>query len=529
MEFDCIVSGGSIVDGSGRPAFNSDIGIIEDRITAVGDLSKAISKKRIDATGFTVAPGFIDLHSHSDCTLLMNGAAESQVHQGVTMEVIGNCGFSAAPLGNNELDKKVLPSYHPSIEIDWTSFDGYLNRLDKTDLGVNVMSSVGHSTVAQKVMKERLTTPNQDEIQEMVYLVEQAMEEGAVGFSTGLEYLPGSMARPEEILPLIAATQRYNGLYATHVRNRDVSYDVGFSEALAAGRMTGVKVQISHIQPKFGAPERAMEHTLEMIRWSKEAGVDVGFDIFPYDWNQTAVSATLPAWAFEGGSEMLFKRLANPEMREKMKYNPKPVWQLIPAGKWDDIVLLRSENHKDLIGMTFEEIARHLGVEPYDAIFDLLQKEGENRDSLMMTSHSFLESDVQLCLLQPECVVMSDTMASAPYGLLKDTLGSVISYGWTVRLFEKYVRENPIISLHEAVHKLTGLPAERLGLRDRGHIVAGAMADIVVFNPERIENRLTLENPTQYPRGIEYVMVNGELVIEKEERTPNNPGRVIRT
>lgn len=529
MEFDYVITRGNVIDGSGRAAFQADVGIVGDRITAVGDLSKARASEIIDANGYVVAPGFIDIHTHSDCSLLVNGRAESQVHQGVTLEVVGNCGFSAAPLsGVIEHDKKVFSWYHPSIELNWRSFDEYLNRLGDVELGLNVMSYVGHGTVHQKVMKGEQRTPTQGEIGEMVSCVERAMEEGAVGFTTGLEYMPGSVARPEEILPLIAVTEKYNGLYATHVRNRDVSYDVGFAEALAAARITGVSLQISHIQPKFGAPEGALEHTLEMIRWSRDSGADVYFDIFPYDWNHTSVFAALPAWAFEGGTEALLRRLADPDARERMKKNPKPVWQLIPAGKWNDIVLMRSENHKDLVGLTFEEVGRHFGKDPYDAMFDFLLREGEDMYSLMMTSHSFLESDVRLCLSQPECIVMSDTMALAPYGVLKDTIASVIGYGWTARLLANYVRENRVLSLQEAIHKLTGLPAQRLGLRERGNIVAGGMADIVIFDPETIENRATLKNLTQYPAGIEYVIVNGEMVIRNGERTSLNPGRVIR-
>jgi N-acyl-D-aspartate/D-glutamate deacylase len=377
-------------------------------------------------------------------------------------------------------------------------------------------------------MKGELRSPNPSEIDEMVGMVETALEEGAVGFSTGLEYLPGSMARPEEIFPLLAVTQRYNALYETHVRNRDVCYDLGFAEALAAARITGVRLQIAHIQPKFGAPDRAMEHTLEMIHWARESGADVCFDIFPHDWNHTGVSTALPPWAFEGGIDRLLSRLNDPKERQKMKYNPKPVWQLVAAGKWNDIVLFRSQKNKDLIGLTFEEIGRRRKVDPHEAVFDLLLEEGEDLYDLMWTSHSFSEADVRLCLKQPQCIVASDTMALAPYGLLKDTIGSLIGYGWTAQLFQKYVREESVIKLEGAVYKLTGLPAQRLGLRDRGGLYPGAMADVVVFDPDTIENLATLAKPTRYPCGIEYVMVNGQTVIEKGKRTKTNPGKVIR-
>ncbi len=526
--FDIIFSGGSIADGSGKPAFRSDVGINGDRIAAIGDLIDASTENRIDVNGRIVCPGFIDIHTHSDYTLLVNGAAESQVHQGVTLEVVGQCGFSPAPIDDPGLGTSVMLGYHPSVEVNWRSMDEYLSRLEQTDLGLNVMALVGHNAVFQTVMKGALRTPSSEDVEAMARLVEVALAEGAAGFSTGLEYMPGCMARPEEILPLIEMTKRYDALYATHVRNRDRYYDLGFAEALAAARITGVKLQISHIQLKFGAPLKAMEHTLEMIRWAQEAEADVAFDIIPHDWNHTGVSSVLPSWAFDGGTDKLLKRLADPQAREKMKKNPKPIWQLVPAGRWNDIVLFRSKSNPDLTGLTFEEIGQRRKVDPYDAVFDILLEEGKDLQGLMWASHGFSESDIRLCIKQPECGVISDTMALAPYGLLEDQIGSLSGYGWIARLFQKYVREEAIIGLEDAVHKVTGFPAARLGLADRGYLHPGAMADIVVFDPETIENRATLTTPTRYPVGIEYVLVNGKVVIDSGQRTSINSGRVIR-
>ena len=219
--FDTIISNGKIVDGSGKPAFQTDVGIEGDRIVAIGDLTDASTEKRIDVDGMVVAPGFIDLHTHSDCSLLVNGSAESQVHQGVTLEVIGQCGYSPAPIEDPELGRNAMLGYHPSVEINWRSLDEYLRHLEQSDLGLNVMALVGHNTVFQTVMKGSLRSPSSEEVEKMVRSVETALEEGAAGFSTGLEYMPGCLARPEEILPLIEVTKQYGALYATHVRNRD--------------------------------------------------------------------------------------------------------------------------------------------------------------------------------------------------------------------------------------------------------------------------------------------------------------------
>jgi N-acyl-D-amino-acid deacylase len=528
MMFDVIIAGGDIVDGSNKPAFKSDVGIKGDRIITIGDLADAEAEEKIGAAGLTVAPGFIDIHTHSDFTLLINGAAESQVHQGVTLEVIGQCGTSCAPLGNSEPAKPSVPGYQSGLDITWKTFGEYLGRLEQQELGLNVIALVGHGTIRRAVLNDELRPVTEDEINEMMCILESSLEEGAKGLSSGLEYWPGSVSNPEEILPLCEVTKRHNGLYATHVRNRDLAYDLGFSEALAMARISGVKLQISHIQPKFGAPPHAMEHTLKMIHWAREAGADVAFDVIPHDWNHTSLTASLPSWAFDGGLDKLGARLRNPDNREKMKHNPKPIWQLVTARKWDKIVLLRSKKNKDLIGMTFEQIGKERRKDPYDAYFDLLLEEGDDLNSLMWTSHAFSEADIHLCLQQPECIVASDTMALAPYGALKDTIGSLSGYSWIARLFQHYVREQSIISLEDAVHRVTGLPAERLGLKDRGYVRPGGIADITIFDPKTITDRSTIRNPCCYPTGIAHVLVNGDFAIKNAVRKNINAGRVIR-
>ena len=526
--FDVIIHGGKIIDGSKAPAYVADVGIKDDRILAIGSLLEADAARKVDAQGLVVAPGFIDIHTHSDFTLLVNPAAESQVHQGVTLDVVGQCGHSCAPVDDPEVCRQSILGYHPGVEITWRSFDEYLSRLEKLNLGLNVMAMVGHGTVYRTVMKGQSGTPTPDDVKQMQSLVEASLEEGAAGFTTGLEYWPGSEARPEEILPLVAVAHRYNALYATHIRNRDLYYDLGLAEALSMARVTGVRLQISHIQPKFGAPLDAMAHSLKMIQWSAESGADVAFDIIPHDWAHTKVSAILPTWAFEGGESELCRRLTDPGQRAKMKLNPKPIWQLVPARRWNDIILFRSKANKDLIGLTFEEIGQKRDVDPYEAVFDLLLEEGENIHDLMWTSHNFTENDIQLCLKQSDCGVISDTMALAPYGALKETIGSLSGYGWIPRFFQKYVREERIITIEDAIHRVTALPAARLNLKDRGLLRPGAMADITVFDEASIKSRATLNEPALYPIGIEHVMVNGRFCIENGKRTPFNAGRVIR-
>ena len=275
----------------------------------------------------------------------------------------------------------------------------------------------------------------------MAELVAESFDQGAYGFSTGLEYWPGNICAPEHIIPLCEVAARRDRLYATHVRNRDAYYDLGFGEALCTARNASARLQISHIQPKYGAPPHAMDHSLEMIESVRRQGVDVAFDIIPHDWSHTLITAILPPWAQEGGHSGILERLTDPETRERMKRNPKHTWLLVTDERWDKIALLNSEANPHLVGETFADIARMRNTSPFDAALDLIEEEGERMGSLLWTSHSFDNDDLDLCLRQPECAVMSDTLALAPYGALANHVGSVSGYGWAARFLESYVRE----------------------------------------------------------------------------------------
>ncbi len=529
MLFDSILAGGTVYDGSGAPGFAADVGIREGRITVLGDLSEAEAGERLDASGLAVAPGFVDLHTHSDFTLVVNGRAESQVHQGVTTEAVGQCGHSCAPLRAREDIARVAIGYVQGSEgTGWKSFDEYLSHLEQRPLGVNVAAFVGHGAVHRAVLGDAMRAPEPDEVDAMADLVRESLEAGAAGFSTGLEYWPGSLASIEHIVPLCKAASDADALYATHVRNRDYYYDLGFGEALATARQAQAKLQISHIQPKFGAPPHAMEHTLEMVRDAGRREVDVAFDVIPHDWSHTLVMAILPQWALEGGVERTLVRLADPAARVRIKRNPRPIWQLVAAGRWSDIVLLHSNQNPQLIGTTFAEIGKLRSVDPYDAVFDLLLEEGDEMAQMMWTSQSFSEDDIKLCLEQSECAVISDTLALAPYGDLAEQLGSLSGYGWAPRFLRRYVAEQSVLDLPEAVRRLTSLPAARLGLRDRGAIRPGAWADITVFDPERIAEGWSIAEPRVYPSGIEHVFVNGRAAVRGGRRTEADGGMVLR-
>lgn len=526
---DVILRNATVYDGSGRKPFVADIGVFGEDIAAVADLSAFDAAETVDVSGLAVSPGFIDLHTHSDFSLIADGRAESQVHQGVTTEVVGQCGISCAPACNDAAIRQMAFGYiegcHP---LGWRSFGDYLDALDNTKLGVNVLAFVGHGAVHQAVLGDALRAGDTDEVEEMARLVAKALDQGAAGFSTGLEYWPGSLASPEHLVPMCTAVAARDKLYATHVRNRDSHYDLGFTEALATARQSEARLQISHIQPKYGAPAHAMEHTLEMIETARRHGVDVAFDVIPHDWNHTRVMAILPKWALEGGTDAIVMRLCDSQARARIRRNRQPMWLMVRDACWSDIVLLDADRNRDLIGASFAEIGRIRGVDPYDAVFDLLIEEAHNMSRLLWTSHAFREADIDLSLSQPECAVISDTAAIAPDGVLKDHIGSLSGYGWAARFLQRYVHDRKVLPLPDAIRRLTSLPAARLGLKKRGRLSVGYKADICVFDPAAITSHCTIEQPREFATGVKHVLVNGQFAMKDSARLNVNAGQVVR-
>jgi N-acyl-D-aspartate/D-glutamate deacylase len=528
--FDLILKGGTVYDGSGKAGFVGDVGIKDGMITEIAPVIPTDANTEvIDVSGLIVSPGFIDMHTHSDFTLIADGRAESQVHQGVTTEVIGQCGLSCAPVRSHSTIRHVAPWYTDKAKHKkWLGFGEYLDALDESSLGVNVMAFVGHGTIHRAVIGDELRAGEVDDVTDMAKLVDQCIDEGAGGLSSGLEYFPGMLSSPDHLVPLCEVAGKKGRLYATHVRNRDTHYDLGFTEAIATARQSGAKLQISHIQPKFGAPDYAMYHTLELIELARSYDLDIAFDVIPHDWNHTLVASILPKWAQAGGIEDIMKRLIDPEARQKIKSNPRPMMLIVNADKWEDIVLLNATINKDIVGADFAEIGRMRNCHPYDAVLDILLEEGDNMLSCIWSSKSFRDKDVSLCLEQPECAVISDTVAIANEGILKDHIGSLSGYGWVPRFLQHYVRDKGILNLQEALRKISSLPAERLGLKNRGLLKPGFHADICVFDEANIASNVTLKNPRRYASGIVHVMVNGVMSMREGERMTANGGRVLR-
>ncbi len=516
-----------LLDGSGAAARNADVLIDGERIAAVGSVPAAASAQEIDLSGLTLAPGFIDLHTHSDVALLRDGRAESQLLQGVTTEVVGNCGHSCAPIARGA-DAQSL-TFGPRADADpcWRSFADYLTALGNADLAVNVAALVGHAALRMAVMSDPLARADEAEIDAMASLLDRSLEEGAIGFSTGLEYVPGICADTRELSALAQRVALHGRLYTTHVRNRDLQFELAIGEALATARASGARLQISHIQPKFGAPKHAAEHMAQMVDWAR-ADVDAAYDVIPHTWGPTAVSSVLPAWVHEGGTQQLLARLRDPAARARIKSKPNPIWRLVAEGRWSDIVLFSAHQNRHEQGRTIAEIAASRGVEPFDAVLDLLFEEGEGFAALNWAGHNFTDDDIALLLDQPNTGVISDTITLTRDGPLGALRWSPSTFGWTARFLQRYVREQRALELPEAVRRLTRLPAQRLGLTDRGQLCEGARADLVAFDDAAVEDRSSLQSPNEPPAGFAHVIVNGRLAVRDGRLTGARAGQVIR-
>jgi N-acyl-D-aspartate/D-glutamate deacylase len=528
--FDTIFSGGTVYDGEGNAAVQQDLGVQGGKVAAIGDLSTAAAKQRLEVSGLAVTPGFIDLHTHSDFTLVVDGRAQSQVHQGVTTEVVGQCGISCAPLRRRGEPTEMAAGLPAGAARgrQWRTFGEYLDVLAASPLGVNVAAFVGHGTVHRAVLGDALHAGEPEDIARMKRLVQEALDEGAAGLSSGLEYWPGILSSPEHLVPLAEAAAVRGKLYSTHVRNRDRHYELGFGEAISAARQSGARLQISHMQTKFGAPAHAGEHTLELIAAARRQGVDIAFDVIPHDWNNTSVIAILPRWVREGGTRATLERLRDPAVRQKVKDNPAPMLLIVKAAQWSKVKLLNARANHSLIGTDFAEIGRRRGVDPYDAAMDMLIEEGDDAPRLMWATQSFSEREIELFMRESSCAVISDTAALAPDGVLAEQLFSLSGYGWAARFLQHYVRDRRVLTLEEAIRRITSLPASRIGLVDRGRLKAGHWADVTVFDPAQIESRFTPSQPRAYAGGIVHVMVNGELAMHESRRTERNAGVVLR-
>ncbi|MGC9010220.1 MAG: N-acyl-D-amino-acid deacylase family protein [Sulfolobales archaeon] len=525
VRYDLVIKNGLVLDGSGSPPFRADIGVSGDTIVAVKDLSGAEAERVIDARGLYIAPGFIDIHNHSDLSILETPTADNYVLQGVTTLVIGNCGSSPAPL--TDVNKKEYEKYvkrdFPGIEIRWESFGEYLDYLEKTRPIPNIAPLLGHGTLRSAVLGYEDKKPSEKELQEMKRLIEESMRAGVFGMSTGLIYVPSMFADTREIIELMRVVARFGGIYTTHMRNEGVGLIDSVIEAITIGVESGAPVEISHLKASGRPAWGKVSVALDLISEYVSRGYDVSADAYPYTASSTSLTALLPKEIREGSREEVLKRLSDPSVVERLK-------ESLGGGivfeeryvSWSDIMISYSHKHKEFEGSRLDKIAEKLGVDPVEAVVRLLI---DDELGTRMIMFGMREEDVAKVISHPLVSIGSD--------------GSVVkfgegkphprSYGTFPRVIARYVREQKLISLPEAIRKMTSLPARKLGLWDRGLIRPGFKADLVVFDYYRIEDTATYENPHSYPNGIRYVIINGEIVAEnKRINREIRPGKVLR-
>jgi N-acyl-D-amino-acid deacylase len=528
--FDIIIRNGHVIDGTGSPWVSGDVGIRDGRIVAVGHLSAAAARREIDARGMVVAPGFIDMLGQSELTILVDPRLPSKIYQGITTEITGE-GNSVAPLNEAlvDADRPIYEHYH--LTPDWRTVDQYFARLSKQGMGINLATYVGATQVRRVVLGDVDRAPTPAELDRMRALVDQAMESGAVGVSTSLQYAPAPYASTEELIALAQEAARYGGVYATHMRNEGDQEPVAIDEAVRIGREAHLPVEIWHLKTAGKNNWGKMPAVVARIEAARRSGVDVTADTYAYAAWFNSLSAFIPPWAHDGGDAKLIERLKDPAARARIRKDMED-----PTGHWDNewqevrgpedimVAVVNRPELRRLQGERISEIAAQWHEDAIDTIMDVLVKDQAQTDAAVF---GMSEPDVTLALQQPWVSICNDSSGAAPTGLLGTEHPHPRAYGTFPRILRRYVREEHKLTLQDAVRKFSALPAQRMRLADRGVLKEGMWADIVVFDPATIRDLATFDNPNQLSEGMEYVLVNGVPVIEDGKMTNALPGRVL--
>jgi N-acyl-D-amino-acid deacylase len=522
LSYDLLIENGKIIDGAGNPWFRADVGVVSGCIEAIGKLEGAKTDRRIDADGLVVAPGFIDIHSHSDYSVLINRRVESKVRQGVTTEVVGNCGSSAAPM-NQEVreyrERYMRTDLGEDFKFNWETMEDYLNLVDAEGVSFNVVPLVGQGTIRQNVMGYNDRPPTGMELMSMRRLVAEAMEDGAWGMSTGLIYTPGCYADTDEIAELVKVVAEHDSLYFSHIRGEGETLLEAVEEAIEIGKRAGVPVQIAHFKASGKEYWGKTKESLNLVESGRRQGVDVTFDQYPYVASSTSLAALLPHWAHEGGAEKLLERLRDSRERRKIAAGPAAVTR-----DWASVMVVLTKSRPEYEGKLVADIAKLEGKEPLDSVFDLLLAE---EAQVRVVIFGMSEDDVRRVMRSPNMMVGSDGRAVTPEGILGRGKPHPRYYGTFPRVLGHYVREG-VLSLPEAVRKMTSMPAQRLGLWDRGLLREGFVADMAVFNQDLVRDEAIFTDPHRFASGILHVIVNGTIVIDDSEHMGTLPGRALR-
>ena len=530
---DLLVTNARIIDGTGSAARDGAIAVAGGRVVEVLDAAGATAAagratRVVDAKGRVVAPGFIDMHSHSDMPLVTDGRAQSKIRQGVTTEVIGESG-------------SIAPQAAASAVQPWTDFAGYFGLLEKQGISVNLISYVGLGTARELVVGNDNRPPTADELKRMQDLVTASMQQGAAGVSTGLIYPPNAFATLDELIALSRPAAALGGRYASHLRHDGKKLRDGIGEAIAIGEGAKIPVHVFHIKVTGQANFGRMKEVVELVEAAHTRGVTLTADIYPYIASSTSLTATLPQWVMDGGPAKMVERLADRRTRARVRrdmedpnaewdnrYQSAGTWanvQLAAIGRTRGVATTDESPNRRYEGMRVAEAARAAGKDPFDFVFDLLV---DTRGSVSCVYFIMSEDDVKLAMRQPWVAIGSDGSALSIEGPLRSGVPHPRNFGTFPRVLGKYVRDEKVIPLEEAIRKMTSLPAATLNLPDRGTIATGKWADLVIFDPATVRDTATFENPFSYPQGIDTVIVNGQVVLDEGTHTGTKPGQVLR-
>lgn len=527
--FDVIIKNGMVYDGTGRPPRRADVGIEKDRITAIGDLSRATATTIVDARGFAVAPGFINMLAHSETSLIVDPRSLSELKQGVTTQIFGE--GSMGPL-NDRMKQRIRDGQGDvKFDVGWTTLTEYLSFLEKRGIPQNVASFIGAATIREHVIGLEDKPPTPEELDQMRELVRREMETGALGITTALIYPPAFFAKTEELIELCKVAAKYRGKYTTHMRSEGNQLIEAVQETIRISREAGLPAEIYHLKASGESNWPKMDQVIKMVEDARRKGLKITADMYTYPAGGTGLDASMPPWVFDGGREAGYKRLQDPATRQKIAQavrTPTNDWEnlYMLAGSPERIVLasFRSEKLKPLTGKTLGEVAKMRGTDPVETIMDLVL---EDRSRIGTIYFLMSEENIKKQIKLPWVSFGSDAASIAPEGAALKQATHPRAYGNFARLLGRYVRDEKVISLTEAIRRLTGLPATNLELDHRGFLKPGMFADVVVFDPKTIGDRATFENPHQLAVGMKDVFVNGVQVLKDGERTSSNPGRAL--
>ncbi|MDH4347382.1 MAG: D-aminoacylase [Gemmatimonadota bacterium] len=526
--YDVILRGGTVYDGSGAPGVVADVAIIADSIAAVGSLDGARSRVVVDARGLAVAPGFINMLSWANVGLMIDGRSQSDIRQGVTLEIFGE-GSSMGPYTDAMVAEATARQDDFRYVITWRTLGGYLDTLVSRGVSTNVASFVGAATVRQYVLGHDPRPATADELSRMQGLVREAMREGALGVGSSLIYEPGMFATTEELVALAKAAAESGGMYISHIRNENDSLLDAVDEFIEIARASGARSEIYHLKAAGRANWGRMDETIRRIEAARAAGIPVTADMYTYPASSTGLDALMPGWVREGGFDKWRERLQDRAVRRRLlaEWNGKPGGAFAGPGGPEGVLLVdfRADSLRYLTGKTLKEVAAQRGTSPEETVMDLVVQDNSRVGCVYFT---MTEENLRKQVVLPWLSFGSDASSMAPEGIFLKSNPHPRAYGTFARVFAKYVRDDRLLTVEEAVRKLTSLPADNLGLKRRGRLAAGYFADVVVFDPATISDHATFDRPHQYATGVHHVFVNGTQVLQDGEHTDARPGRVVR-